>query len=68
MKKYKVQLEKFKKYHFSGESRLFRRLLESSGYKNQFFWQMNHALVGIVINNVLMWKKQQMRKKSDENL
>ena len=36
MKKYKVQLEKFKKYHFSGENRLFRRYLESSDYKNQF--------------------------------
>ena len=36
MKKYKVQLEKFKKYHISGENRLFRRFLESSGYKNQF--------------------------------
>ena len=36
MKKYKVQLEKFKKYRFSGENRLFRRFLEISGYKNQF--------------------------------
>ena len=34
--KYKVQLEKFKKYRFTGENRLFRRFLESSGYKNQF--------------------------------
>ena len=32
----KVQLEKFKKYRFSGQNRLFRRFLESSGYKNQF--------------------------------
>ena len=36
MKKYKVQLRKFKKYRFSGENRLFRQFLESSGYKNQF--------------------------------
>ena len=36
MKKYKVHLEKFKKYRFSGENRLFRRFLEGSGYKNQF--------------------------------
>ena len=43
MKKYKVQLKKFKKYHFSGENRLFRRILENSGYKNQFYWQLNHA-------------------------
>ena len=43
MKKYKVQLEKFKKYRFSGENRLFRRFLESSGCKNQFIRQMNHA-------------------------
>ena len=43
MKKYEVQLEKFKKYRFSGENRLFRRFLESSGCKNQFNWQMNHA-------------------------
>ena len=43
MKKYKVQLENFKKYHFSGENRLFRWFLENSGYKNQFNWQMNHA-------------------------
>ena len=42
-KKYKVQLEKFKKYRFSGKNRLFRQFLESSGYKNQFNWQMNHA-------------------------
>ena len=42
-KKYKVQLKKFKKYRFSGENRLFRRFLESSGYKNQLNWQMNHA-------------------------
>ena len=35
----KLQLEKFKKYHFSGENRLLRRFLESSGYKNQFYWQ-----------------------------
>ena len=33
MKKYKVQFEKFKKYRFSDENRLFRRVLESSGYK-----------------------------------
>ena len=38
MKKYEVQLEKFKKYRFSGENRLYRRFLESSGYKNQFIW------------------------------
>ena len=37
MKKYKVQLEKFKKYHFSGENRLFWRILGSSSYKNQFY-------------------------------
>ena len=43
MQKYKVQLEKFKKYRFSGENRLFRRFLESSGYKNQFNRQINHA-------------------------
>ena len=43
MKKYKVQLEKFKKYRFSGENRLFRRFLESSGFKNHFYWQLNHA-------------------------
>ena len=36
-KKYKVQLEKFKKYRFSGENRLFRRFLESSNYKSQFY-------------------------------
>ena len=42
-KKYWVRLEKFKKYRFSGENRLFRPFLESSGNKNQFNWQMNHA-------------------------
>ena len=36
MKKYKVQLENFKKYRFSDEIRLLRRFLKSSGYKNQF--------------------------------
>ena len=43
MKKYCVQREKFKKNRFSGENRLFRRFLESSGFKNQFYWQLNHA-------------------------
>ena len=43
MKKYKVQLEKFKKYHFYGKNRLFWQFLESSGFKNQFYWQLNHA-------------------------
>ena len=43
MKKYKVQLEKFKICHFSGENRLFRGFLESSGNKNQLYWQFNHA-------------------------
>ena len=28
----------------SGENRLFRRFLESSNYKNQFYWQMKYAL------------------------
>ena len=37
MKKCKVQLEKFKKYRFSGENRLFRRFSESSGFKNLFY-------------------------------
>ena len=36
MNKYKVRLQKFKKYRFSGENQLFRQFLESSGYKNQF--------------------------------
>ena len=36
MKIYTVQLEKFKKCRFSSKNRLFRRFLESSGYKNQF--------------------------------
>ena len=40
MKKYKIHFEKFKKYHISDENRLFRRFLESSGYKNQFDWQI----------------------------
>ena len=43
MKKYKVQLEKFKKCCFSGENRLFRQFLESSRFKNKFYWQLNHA-------------------------
>ena len=43
MKKYQVQLEIFKKYCFSGENWLFRRFLESSGFKNKFFWQLKHA-------------------------
>ena len=47
MKKYKVQLKKFKKYRFSGENSQFRRFLESSGlgsgYKNKFNRQMNHS-------------------------
>ena len=34
--KYKVHLEKFKKYGFSGEKSAVPAVLESSGYKNQF--------------------------------
>ena len=42
MKKYQVQLEIFKKYCFSGENWLFRRFLDSSGFKISFFdnWNM----------------------------
>ena len=36
MKKYQVQLEIFKKDCFSGENWLFRRFLDSSGFKNKF--------------------------------
>jgi len=36
MKKYKVQLEKFKKNRFSGDIRLFRRFLESPASKISF--------------------------------
>ena len=53
---YKVQLQKFKKYRFSGGNRLFRRFLESSGYKNQFNLQMNHASL-VLQNQVLTLKK-----------
>ena len=28
---------------FSGENRLFWRFLESSGFKNQLYWQLNHG-------------------------
>ena len=37
MKKYKVQLEKFKKYRFSMKICCSGRFLESSSYKNQFY-------------------------------
>ena len=57
-KNYKVQLAKFKKYRFSGENRLFRQLLESSGYKYQFYWQMNHALCFCEKNDEIKGKSQ----------
>ena len=47
---YKVQLEKFKKYRFSGENRLFRRFLESSGLRKSVLLTIEPFLmVGIVI-------------------
>ena len=57
MKKCKVQLEKFKKYRFSGENRLFRRFLESSGFKNQFYWQLNHAWWWALLSIMLLCEK-----------
>ena len=70
MKKYKAQLEKFKKCRFSGENQLFRRFLDSSGFKNQFYWQLNHAWwLALLLTTFLCEKKQRnIRKKSDENL
>ena len=59
--KYKVQLEKSNKYHYSSKNPLFPRFLESSGYKNQFHWQNEPCLmVGIVISNVLKWKNNEI--------
>ena len=58
-----------KKYRFSGENRLFRRFSESSGYKNQFYWQWNHAWWLALLSITFSVKKQSnIRKKSDENL
>ena len=63
MKKYKAQLEKFKKCHFSGENRLFRGSLESSGNKNQLYWKFNQCLmVDVVIDNVSVKKQRNKRK------
>ena len=33
----KKSIVQLKKYRFSGENRLFRRFLESSGFKTQFY-------------------------------
>ena len=55
LKKYKVQLEKFKKCHFSGENRLFRGFLESSIDNLTML-----LMVDIVIDNV--WVKKQRNK------
>ena len=71
MKKYKVQLEKFKKFRFSSKNRLFKRLLESSHYKNQFFLTNEQCfMVHIAINNVFETTKykEKVRWKSVKTL
>ena len=66
---HKVQLQKFKKYGFSGENRVFRRFLESSGFKKKFYWQLNYAWWWALLL-IIFWAKKQRNKrmKSNENL
>ena len=70
MKKYQVQLEIFKKYCFSGENWLFRRFFDSSGgFKNKFFLIIETCEVfGITINNVFVWKNNEIRRKNPNKI
>ena len=59
MKQYKVQLEKFKKYRFSGENRLFRRFLEK---KNG----LSHVM-GIANTHLCAKNQKKLMMESREN-
>ena len=48
---------RFKKYCFSGENWLFRRFLDSSGFKNQSFWQLWHAWWRVLLLIMLLCEK-----------
>ena len=62
MKKCQLQLERFKKYRFSGKNRLFRQFLESSGCKNQFYWQLNHAWSWVLLSMMFLCEKTKKYK------
>ena len=59
MKKYKVQLEKFKKYHFSGEISRSGDFKKVPATKISLIDKWLCLMVGIVISNVFKWKNNE---------
>ena len=57
MKKYQVQLEIFEKYCFSGENWLFRRFLDSSGFKIKFFSKLNYTWWWVLLLIMFLYEK-----------
>ena len=51
---------------FSGINRLFRRFLESSGFKYQFYWQLNHAWWWALLSIMFLYEKTTKYEKKYE--
>ena len=64
MKRYKVQLKKFKKYRCSAIPAIYR---EFRLQKSVYLTIEPCLMVGIVINNVFVWKNNEIKKKSAKN-